>query len=431
MVEEILPDKINGHCPNMDTMSVNGRSAPASGGLRILLVDDNSEVARALRITFEVAGHRIDIADAPEQAFSHLASRSYDAVLLDLNFTPGHTGGEEGLACLSRMIANDPDICVVVITAHSGIRLAVTAMQAGARDFIMKPWRNSELVAKVEAAVARRGVTAETRPGNFPKAALILGESPAIDRVRALVHRLGPTMAAVAITGPSGAGRTLVAEALHAASAFAGTPPVHFDVRAENEWPKLDGVAGTVVLRHLDRLDEIGRTRLLNRLSDSARPIFIVEGMAQLTPAITSRITVIEIAVPPLKARGHDAVLLARHFLRTAAERHRLAAPRFTPAAERYLREAAWAGEVRGLAIAIERALLLEPVAEIDVAALALPSSTEDSGSSAVVPFDLAENEKAVIAAALREHGHNITQAATALGLSRGALYRRLERHGL
>lgn len=121
-----------------------------STGRTILLIDDNPAVFGAMDIAFRMAGHRLDGAKGPEEAMSRLATRRYDAILLDLNFTPGESSGEQGLACLARIMADDPAACVIVLTAHSGIRIAVAAMQAGARDFAMKPWRNADLLARVE-----------------------------------------------------------------------------------------------------------------------------------------------------------------------------------------------------------------------------------------------------------------------------------------
>ena len=126
-----------------------------SSALSILLIDDNRHVAESLALAVRLAGHRLDHADGPEAALSLLAARRFDAVLLDLNYAAGRTDGAEGLALLARLLADDPAARVVVITAHSGIRVAVAAMRAGARDFVMKPWRNADLLATVEAAARR------------------------------------------------------------------------------------------------------------------------------------------------------------------------------------------------------------------------------------------------------------------------------------
>ncbi|WP_235890246.1 sigma-54-dependent transcriptional regulator [Sandaracinobacter neustonicus] len=418
-------------------MSGNGQSGASSSAADILLVDDNPEVARAMAIALELAGHRLEVATNPEEAFSRLATHRYRAILLDMNFTAGRTGGEEGIATLQRLLAQDPSACVVVITAHSGVRIAVAAMQAGARDFLMKPWRNAELVAKVEAAMLT-GVPAPapataTAPSAPP--AHLLGESPAMAEVRRLIARMGPTAANILISGPPGSGRGLVARALHAASPLAAQPLAEIDLRDDGAWAALEGAEGAVLLRHADRIGEIPAERLLRRLPPNLRVFAIVAETAPVSPALRARIGTVEIPVPPLSARATDALILARHFAREAALRHGRPAPRFTPAAEALILSRPWPDEVRGLALAVERALLLSDEAEIDSALLA-PARTEATAEPAppsydLPSYDLDQSERLMIAAALAEHGHNISHAAAALGLSRGALYRRMARHGL
>ncbi|MDR7294695.1 DNA-binding NtrC family response regulator [Pelomonas aquatica] len=412
--------------PAVDTLSGSGRS----GRLSILLVDDNPAVAEAMEIAFRMAGHRLDTAAGPEAAYSRLVAARYDAVLLDMNFAAGRSDGGEGLACLERIAADDPAACVVVITAHSGIRIAVAAMQAGARDFVMKPWRNAELVAKVEAAVGRARPTVAVPAAASQEPARLLGESAAMQRLRELVRRFGPTGAGVIVTGPAGSGRTLTALALHAHSAGAATPPLRIDLRDEAAWDRLDGAAGTVLLRHPDQLDAVAQARLLERLPLAVRCIAIADSVAPLTPALQRRVATVEVAVPPLAARGEDAVLLARHFARVAAQRFARPGARLTEAAETAVQAGAWPDQVRGLALAIERAVLLTEGGTITAAALAppVPAPVTETPSGG---FGLIDAERAVIAAALREHRHNVTHAAAALGLSRGALYRRMTRHGL
>lgn len=435
--------------PQADTVSANGHSGGLSSDSAILLVDDNPAVAGAMQIAFRVAGRRIETASGPEEALSRLAARRFDAILLDMNFTPGQSSGEEGLALLTRIIADDPGACVLVITAHSGIRIAVAAMQAGARDFVMKPWRNGDLMAKVEAAIARgpsvgpgavagggagavAGGGASSSSGAAGPVGL-LGESAVMQGLRDLVRRVAPTPAGVTVTGPSGSGRMLTALALHAASAHGGGEPARIDLRDGSAWAGLPQGPGTVILRHPDRLGEVEQARLLDRLPPQLRCIAIVDDLGGLTPAMRRRIATVEIAVPPLAQREGDAVLLARHFARLAAERFARPSPRLTAAAEAAIAATRWDDEVRGLALAVERAVLLAEDGTIDAAALAAPATLAASqlAEGADASFDLTDAERAMIEAALREHRHNVTHAAAALGLSRGALYRRMARHGL
>ena len=403
-----------------------------SSALSILLIDDNRHVAESLALAVRLAGHRLDHADGPEAALSLLAMRRFDAVLLDLNYAAGRTDGAEGLALLARLLADDPAARVVVITAHSGIRVAVAAMRAGARDFVMKPWRNADLLATVEAA-ARRPLAepaAPSPPVAEPPVRLI-GESAAMARVRELVRRIGPTMAGVVVTGAPGTGRGLVAAAVHAASARGDTPMTIVDARDALALDRMGAAHGTLLLRHADRLGDVEQERLRYRLPDDARCIAVADDAAAIVPALARRIATIEIAVPRLSEREGDALLLARHFVRLAAARHARPAPRLTAAAEAAVLAARWPDEVRGLATAVERAVLLGDGEWIDAADLrpAAPALSPAAGPAS--RFDLDENERAVIEAALREHRHNVTHAATALGLSRGALYRRMARHGL
>lgn len=432
-----------------DTLSGSGQSDCASSatGRSILLIDDNDDVARAVEIAFRMAGHSVARADTAQDAYSQLAVRRFDAIILDLNFTPGKTDGSEGLACLDRILADDPGACVVLLTAHGGVRIAVAAMQAGARDFAVKPWSNTDLISKVEAAIARAPTASagsshpankigEDRTVHPTQPAILLGEYPAIAALRDLIHRIGPTDASVTITGPSGSGRSLAALALHASSAHASQDAVRVDLRDDAQWAQFAELRGTLILRHADRLDEIAQQRLLSVLPPGARLIAIVDDLDLIVPALRRQIAVVELRVPPLAERGKDVVLLARHFLRLAAERHGRPLLPLSEGAVDAIRAARWTDEVRGLALAIERAVLLADGDMIGPEAFAgathpPTAAAQDRGTGASAKFDLEQTEKALIQAALREYGHNISHAAQALGLSRASLYRRMERHGL
>ena len=432
-----------------DTLSGFGQSDRASSlkACSILLIDDNDDVARAVEIAFRMAGHSVARAHTAQDAYSQLALCRFDAFILDLNFTPGKTDGSEGLACLDRILADDPGACVVLLTAHGGVRIAVAAMQAGARDFAVKPWSNADLIAKVEAAIARTPMApawpshaarkgAEDRAVLPIQPAILLGECPAIAALRDLIHRIGPTDAGVTITGPSGSGRSLTALALHASSPYASQDAVRVDLRDASQWERLPDMRGTIILRHADRLDEIAQQALLAMLPPSARLIAIVDDLDLIVPALRRQIAVVELRVPPLAERGEDVVLLARHFLRLAAERHGRPLLPLSESAVDTVRAVRWTDEVRGLALAAERAVLLadgDMIGPEAFAAAALPvtAAAQDRGADGSAKFDLDQTEKALIQAALREYGHNISHAAQALGLSRASLYRRMERHGL
>ncbi len=425
-------------CPHADTLSTDGRLVGSSSGMAVLLIDDNEAVARALEIAFTMAGHRLDAVSGPTEAESRLALTSYDAVLLDMNFSVGAANGEEGLGYLRRIMAADPAACVVVITAHSGIRIAVEAMQAGARDFVMKPWRNADLIRKVAAAVSREGLAPAARPAPVAAAApppRIIGDSEAIHRLRDLIRRVGPTSASVAVVGRSGTGRSLAARAIHAASESTGVEAARLDLRDQASWSRLVDASGTFILRNAEFLDAVDQDRLLELLPGHLRCISIVGTSEKMIPALRRRLATAEVAVPSLATRGDDVVLLARHFALAAAERFGRYVPRLTEAAEAAIRSTVWRDEVRGLALALERASLLCEDGIIDAAAVSqsLPAALETAKGDGSLrsDFDLSDAERAMIEAALREHRQNVTQAAVALGISRGSLYRRMARYGL
>ncbi len=413
----------------MDSLSGNGQSDAASSSLSVLLIDDNASIAESIALAVRLAGHRIDAATGPEEALSRMAAARYDVILLDMNYAPGRTDGAEGLALLARILTEEPAAAVVVITAHSGVRIAVEAMRAGARDFIMKPWRNADLLARIASAAAPRAVAAADSVAPTAEPARLLGDSAAIERLRALIRRIGPTSAGVVVTGPAGSGRALTAAAVHAVSPHAALPLPAIDLRDDMAWAAIDAHAPALLLRHPDRLGDVAQARLLARLGADTRCIAIADHAAAIVPALARRIATVEVAVPLLSAREGDALLLARHFARIAAARHGRPVPAFTAAAEVRILSGPWTDEVRGLAAAVERAVLLGDGTTIDAALLA-PASVAAVAEPAV-RFDLEGNERAVIEAALREHHHNVSHAATALGLSRGALYRRMARHGL
>lgn len=417
----------------MDGPFENGQMKSMSMQSAVLLIDDNPAVTRAIEIALRIAGYRLDAAHNPEEAWSRLAQRRYAAILLDMNFTDGAVDGKEGLKCLRRIVADDPDACVIVITAHSGIRIAVSAMQAGARDFVMKPWRNAELIAKIEAAITRKSSQSPgpARPQPSEPAAVMIGESEAMHDLRTLIRRVGPTAANVLITGRPGSGRTLAALSIHGSLTDPTIPISKIDLRRNDYWQQIETVGSTMILSHADHLGPVEQQALADRLPSPNRYITVADRIEPLIPALRRRLATVELAVPPLASRGDDGIMLARHFARVAADRFGKPHTRLTTAAEAIVRATIWTDEVRGLALAIERAVILSDDGLIDAATLAPKPAEPLPASSAEPNYDLSEAERTMIQAALYKHRHNITHAAEALGLSRGALYRRMARYGL
>ncbi len=402
----------------------------------ILLIEDNSDVAKAITLACACAGYEVETAPCPDDGFSMLARRHYAAILLDLNFSPGQTSGLEGFACLTRIIAENPAAAVVVITAHSGIRIAVAAMQAGAIDFVIKPWRNADLIGRLEGAIVRRRRQLDAVPPTVPATTRgLLGACPPIAALRDLIRRVAPTAASVLISGPDGSGRSLAATMVHEGSPHADDPPMIVDLRDDASWERLEVATGTIILRHADKLNEIVQGRLLDRLPPGARFVSILGCPSRLVAPLRTRLGTIELELPPLAARGQDALLLARHFAVVAAGRYGKTVPQFTASAEALVLSTRWLDEVRGLALAVERAVLLDDTGLIDCASLK-PASVEAlraASPDSTVPLDvsLQDSERVIIEAALRRHHHNVSQAAAAIGISRQALYRRMTRYGL
>lgn len=413
---------------------------------RVLLIDDDRDVHHSVEVLLRRAGIAFAGAMTPEDAYSQFELEPADAILLDLNFVRGQTQGEEGFAALARLLGDDPDAAIVVITGHSGVRIAVAAMRAGAFDFVMKPWRNDELLERIRAAIAnrqRRREIAALQNAEAPAvvANSLLGECEAIEQVRNLIRRVAPTTVDVLVIGPGGSGRSLAARAIHTGSprvtrdlvmmdATAAVDPA--DVAAEADLARMN--AGTLLLRHIDRLDTAAQTRLIGRLGRDVRVVATAESAGTLSAALRARVGTIEIAMPPLARRGKDAVLLARHFLRRAERQHARLVAGLTVEAEALLLLTPWPDEVRGLEQAIERAVVLGDgglIGPIELG-LARPVTREQPLlAQPPVVLKLEQSERALVEAALKRSGFNVSRAANELGLSRAALYRRMAKHGL
>ncbi|WP_126174009.1 sigma-54-dependent transcriptional regulator [Altericroceibacterium xinjiangense] len=449
-----------------------------------LVVDDDEDILTAARLLLRGLFADVITLSAPEAAVEFLQGRSPDVVLLDANFGRGATDAKEGMVLLERLLAIDPDAIVVMITAHAGVNVAVEAMKRGATDFVSKPWSNEKLLATVRTAASLRrsrrqapAGTAQAVAGEMP----LIGTSPAMARVHSLIARAGPTDANVLILGENGTGKELVAQALHRHSARRDRPMVSVDLGAiatELIDSELFGhVRGAFTDARADRvgriqaadggtlfLDEIGnlplhlQPKLLTVLeqrrvtpvgANRAVPVDIrVIAATNMTSEMLHdprhfrqdllfRLNTIEIELPPLRERREDIPALLDHFLDHYARRYGHARPRVTEAAEAALIANDWAGNVRALRHAVERALILAGDAPLDVDDFALTPSPQyrtipsAAQASPADDLNLERVERRLVEEALKKHAYNISAAAAELGLSRAALYRRMEKHGL
>jgi DNA-binding NtrC family response regulator len=450
--------------------------APAS---RILIADDQRDVLEALRLLLKSEGMESQAVSSPAAVLAALEKGEYDAVLIDLNYTRDTTSGKEGLDLLARIRDLDDSLPVVVMTAWGTVDLAVEAMRRGARDFVQKPWDNTRLLATLRTQIAlgralKRGerLEAENRILRAEPDESLIAESAAMRPVLEMIARVAPSDANVFIVGENGSGKGVVARALHAGSRRAGKPLVTLNAGGISEGvfeSELFGhVRGAFTDARADRvgrfeladggtlfLDEIAnvpagqqgkllrvletgeferlgssRTRKVDVriLSASNADLHAEVAAGRFRQDLLFRLNTIEIHVPPLRDRGEDIPLLAEHFLRLHSQRYRKGALRFEPSALQALLEHSWPGNVRELDHAVERAVLLAQGGAIRPGDLALRR-----GADAVPRLEemsLEDVEGLLVQKAMARYSGNVSAAAKALGLSRSALYRRLEKHG-
>ncbi len=416
-----------------DVVSSDTVAAPV-----VLVVEDDADVRGAAVLLLRRHGLEVREADAPAAALEALAREPVDAVLLDLNFRRGATSGEEGLACLADLRAAAPAAAVVVVTAHSGVAMAVAAMRAGAADFVTKPWSNRKLAAVMEDAAARG--RAARLAAAAPGADVYLGAGPAAQRVRDLVRRAGPLDASVLVWGPAGAGKSLIARGLHAASAHRAAPFTEVDVAAQGAGPALALLQApgphTLALQAVEALDAPARGALASAVAAARLTRVIAQSREApdrlrevLGGELFYRLAALEIEAPSLARRDGDAVLLAEHWLLLTAHRRGAGARPLTSEARTEVLGRAWPDDARGLRLAVERAALLGD-GPVTAAELAGPPATTSEPSTAS-ELNLQRSERALVEAALRRWGFNVSHAARELGLTRPALYRRMAKHGL
>ena len=450
-----------------------------------VVVDDDPDIALAARLALRDMFERIETFSSPKDLMPLLKRETPDAILLDLNFERAATDGREGLSFLGKVMDEDPDAAVVIITAHGAVSVAVEAIKRGASDFVTKPWSNERLTATVRSAAALRRSKIDARVERGRASELgqgsetpLIGRSPSMERVRTLIERAAPTDANVLILGENGTGKEIVAREIHRLSQRSGHPIVSVDLGATNETifeselfghvkGAFTGAQGERIgrLKAADHstlfLDEVGnlplhlQPKLLTALEQrqvvpvgANRPVGIdvrVVAATNLSEEQLSdekrfrqdllfRLNTIEIHLPPLRARREDIPLLLDHYLALFARKYDRPARLIPPVVLEVLVRHDWPGNVRALRHAAERAVIMADGEHYRIEDFPLPSRPEATAVPAPTPgtsLNLDQFEKQMIERALRMHHFNISLAASELGLSRGALYRRMEKHGL
>jgi DNA-binding NtrC family response regulator len=448
---------------------------------RVLVADDQADIRESLRLLLKNEGFETQLAASPAEVLSAIEAREFDAVLMDLNYTRDTTSGQEGLDLLARLQSLDSTLPVIVMTAWSSLELAVEAMRTGARDFLQKPWENARLLSILRTQIDLRQalrrasrLEAENRLLSVESRPAMIAESEAMRPVVELISRIGPSDANVLITGEHGTGKEVVARTLHAVSSRASRPMVTVnagglstgvfeselfghvkgaftDARTDRLGRFEIADAGTLFLDEITNVPSNLQAKLLRVLetgeyervgSSNTRRVNVrvlaatnvdvnVEVAAgRFREDLLFRLNTIEIHLPSLRERGSDIDLLANHFLHVYAERYRKKIGGLDAAAMQSLREHSWPGNVRELDHAVERAVLLSAGPLIRASDLAL-RAPNPGGALRLEDMSLEEVEKHLIQRTLARHGGNVSRAADALGLSRSALYRRLEKFSL
>jgi DNA-binding NtrC family response regulator len=451
-----------------------------SADSRILVADDQADVIEALRLLLKAEGYKIETATSPAQILAAIEVKDFDAVLMDLNYSRDTTSGAEGLDLLTRIQGIDSLLPVIVMTAWGTVGLAVEAMRRGAADFVQKPWENERILSivrtQIELSRARRQgqrLEAENRLLRADGMPTMIAEAPSMKPVLDIMSRVGPSDANVLITGEPGTGKEVIARTLYAISPRASKPMV-----TVNAGGLAEGVFESELFGHIKgaftdaRMDRVGRfeladggTLFLDEIANvphnlQSKMLRVLEtgemervgssktrrvdvrvisatnanleeevGNNRFREDLLFRLNTIEIHLPPLRDRREDIPLLANHFLGMHAQRYRKHIGGFDMAATQSLLEHPWQGNVRELNHVIERAVLMAQNSQIHAGDLALRTSRDSAPR--LEDMTIEEVEAFLIRKTLARYNGNVSHAASALGLSRSALYRRLQRYGM
>ncbi len=449
---------------------------------RVLVADDQPDVLEALRLLLKRDGFSVVTTQSPAGVMSALESQDFDLLLMDLNYTRDTTSGKEGFDLLQNLRSHDANLPVIVMTAWGSVEGAVEAMRRGARDYVQKPWDNTRLLATLRTQLelgralkrTRRLEEENTHLRGKGERPAFLGESRAMQPVKKLIERVASASANVLITGEHGTGKEVVARYLHAAAGRPNTPFV-----AVNAGGLSEGVFESELFGHVkgaftdaksDRigcfeladggtlfLDEIGnmppsqQAKLLRVLqtgelhpvgSSKVRRVnvrVVSATNSDLAKAVEEgrfredllyRLNTVEVQLPPLRERPEDIPILASHFLEVQGQKYGRPGMRFDAAALEALLAYTWPGHVRELEHAVERALLMaqgDTVVAEDLLLRRRGSGGDGSSSARLEEMTLEDVERHLIQRSLVRHAGNVSDAARALGLSRSALYRRMQ----
>ena len=451
----------------------------------VLAVDDNEDILFALKLLLKNHVEEIHTTASPSEIPKMMEVTSYDVILLDMNFTKDASSGQEGFDWLKKILDIDLEAVVVFITAYGDAEKAVSAIKAGATDFVLKPWQNEKLLATLHSAMSLRKSKVEVGDLRSRQQGItdclshgfkdFIGNSPEMKEVFTTINKVAKTDANILILGENGTGKELVARALHKSSFRKDEIFLSVDLGAITETlfeSELFGyVKGAFTDAKQDKagrfeiaskgtlfLDEIGnlslplQTKLLTVLErreivrvGATKPILIdvrlicatntdiheMVAQTKFRQDLLYRVNTVEIHLPPLRERTGDISLLADYYLETYAKKYKKNIKSINAAAHKKLNVYTWPGNVRELQHAIERAIIMADGNVLTENDFILTPSGRYGNDLELDNFNLEDIEKKVIQRVLKQCRGNITQAATELGLTRTSLYRRMEKYGL
>jgi len=455
---------------------------------RILIVDDDPTVVTSLSLVLKRAGLKSDGADRPESAFKLLEKNHYDLILQDMNFSR-KTTGEEGLAMIAKLKSLYPQLPVILMTAWGSISLAVEGMRAGANDFITKPWSNEQIIQSVKITLGLADAYGRSNGDRIVTRAelnekynfkMVVGENPEFVKILNIVGRVSPTDASVLIVGASGTGKELIAEAIHQNSArkdaafvkvnlggissslfesemFGHVKGAFTDAKHDRKGRFEIADGGTIFLDEIGDLNLECQVKLLRVLQDRTYEVLgssitrsvdvrVVSATNRNLPELIEhgdfredllyRLNLIAIHIPVLRDRSDDIPLLVNHFLESIASVYRRPGVSINEAGLQWLQKLPWPGNIRELRQLVERAVLLSNLTTLDVGdierALQMqPAEPTPQKLPAIGSMTLEEMERSMVEKAMAQYNNNVSKVAESLGISRAALYRRLEKFGI
>lgn len=458
---------------------------PTTNTGNILIIDDDPDILQAATLYLKQHFEQIDVETNPNIIPKHLESTNYDAVLLDMNFTEDVNSGKEGYRWLQKILDIDASVAVVLITAYGNVDKAVKAIKMGAADFVMKPWQNEKLLATVSAAISLTHSRREAQSLRSRQQQLniqtnqhyqkMVGQSTGMTRIFEMIEKVAHTPANVLITGENGTGKELVARALHHRSGRRNEAFIHVDIGSISESLFESELFGHAKGAFTDAkeakpgrfeianggtlfLDEIGNvplslqakllsaieTRKTTRIGSNQsteidirlicatnEPLKELKNENRFRQDLLYRINTIHIEIPPLRRRTEDILLLTRHFIQQFGQKYGKQIKAVSESAMAELKAYAWPGNVRELRHAVERAVIMTDSSVLEPDDLLIKHSGEMGTSPKTDNLNLEEVESVVIQKALDKYEGNISKAADELGLSRAALYRRIEKYKL